>query len=287
MAERKAKSTGDAQGDLVEGIPPTSAEVARVAETHASTEVAILPEFHRPEKLDVATLFSVAMKEADGADKLEKLVGLLHQEEERTARIEFFEALARFQNECPSIPKTGTVKYTTSKGGTFDTTYSTLQDIQRTVDPVLQKHGFSYTWDTEIAGNTIRVVCRLRHYLGHETEASFAGPTENKSSASPIQKVGAAETYCRRRSLLNVVGKAGEDDDQEADLEAMSEPIDFETLERLTARIAELGVNEYRFLQWLGVDKLADLRQANVAAVDEALDKRAATQKAKSEAAPS
>jgi len=222
---------------------------------------------------EASGLVKLAIQEKVPVEVLERLVALQERVTDRDARAEFFDALARVQDELPEIRKTQTAKIATKGGGSYSYTYAPLDHITRTVRPVLKDHGFSFNWTTEGTDNgALNVVCVLRHIAGHEERSAFPVPIDTAAAMSGAQKNGAALTYGKRQSLTSVLGLTTTDDDtdavetsayitrdQVADLEALAEEVD-----------ADFG----KYLEWLGVANLEALTQADLPKAIKALERK-------------
>src|SRR5689334_14217992 len=102
----------------------------------------------------VAALLQTAIEKGLPPEQLEKLVGLYERMEARDARKQFFAAMARFQEECPAIPKTSTAEVTSNRtAAKFRYTYADLDETVATIRPYLIKNGLSYSWDSEVSAD--------------------------------------------------------------------------------------------------------------------------------------
>lgn len=120
-------------------------------------------------------------------------------------------ALATFQRDCPTIPKTktATVRMAEAKGGgTYTYQYADLADVLGIVRPLLARNGLVVVqYTTRDAGKVI-LVTELRHVGGGALTSEV---DLGRDSASP-QAFGGALTYLRRYELTTLLGIAAEDD---------------------------------------------------------------------------
>lgn len=208
----------------------------------------------------IQQLLHLAIEKGADVGALEKLVGLHERMMDREAAHEFARALAAFQAECPPIGKSKEAAIATKSGGSYKYTYAPLEEIVRTVKPLLIKHGFSYGWDSSVAAGALTCVATLRHINGHSTSASFTLPIDNPSAMSPQQKVGAALTFAQRKTLESVLGlNTTEDDTDGVAREIDPTPISDGQLEQLEDLIADAEIDAARFLKFLAVAQLRDL----------------------------
>jgi hypothetical protein len=225
---------------------------------------------------EVSGLVRLAIERGVPTETLERLVALQERVTERNARAAFFEAKSAFQQECPEIRKSKKADIATKSGARFAYTYAPLEEITRTILPVLTRHGLSFTWDIASVdgGKFMNVVCILRHVEGHEDRATFPVPVETGGRMSDAQAMGAALTYGKRQSLTSVLGLTTADEDTDA---ARREPksrsaITDHQLADLEALIDEVGADRPRFLRFMGVRDLADLPASDYPRAIEALE---------------
>lgn len=224
---------------------------------------------------EITALLRHALDAGASVEALERLVALKERVDDRNARAAFFEALAAVQESMPEIQKKRKATIVTRGGGTYEYRYAALEDITRTIRPVLRQHGLSYSWDVAQSDGALIVTCVLRHVDGHEERASFPVPVDNKAAMSDAQKNGAALTYGRRQSLVAVLGLTTADDDVDgAEVGAPSAAITAEQAADLEDLIEEVGADKQKFLQWAGVDRLIDLPANRYRKAVQALERR-------------
>jgi len=209
---------------------------------------------------DVTDLLRYALEMGRDAETMERLVGLHERITDRQAATEFAVALAEFQNECPTIPKSKRVSFANQGGGTTSYAYAELPAIEKIVRPLLHARGFSYNWNTEVKDRLMTATCKLRHVNGHSETASFSAPVESKAGMSEQQKYASARQYAKRLSLIDVLGIST------ADVEADSfdmEPILPEEAAALKALAKEVVANEEEFFKWMNVSSYEEITRGN------------------------
>jgi hypothetical protein len=200
------------------------------------------------------------------------LFALYERDADRRAAQEFNDAMARFQNECPPIPKTSEARITTKGGTQYGYRYAELDEIAATIGPHLHKNGLSYSWDSSVEGEVLRVVCKLSHVNGHSREAVFSAPTANTNPGmSDLQKHAAALTFGRRQSLVQVLGLTTTDPDADG---ANVETITDRQIAALENMIEAAGAKRDRFLAYMGVESLDQIRAADFAQAVTALQRK-------------
>lgn len=228
---------------------------------------------------DPASLVRFAIDRGVDVAVLERLVALQERVTERNARAAFFEAVASFQEECPEVRKSGKAKIATKSGGQYEYNFAPLEEITRTIRPVLRRHGLSYSWDVSDGERSLTVTCVLRHIEGHEERASFPVPTDTDAKMSAAQKNGAALTYGKRQSLTSVLGLTTADADSDAAPKRPQgndahEPITDSQLADLETLMAEVGADPEKFVTFLQVESLADLTRGRVPYAIKALEEK-------------
>jgi len=150
-------------------------------------------------------------------EKLERLIAMRERVLAQEARALFFEAFSAMQAEIPAVDRRGRIVV----DGTLRWRYAKNEDIQTTLKPILQRHGFKLNFRTDFPSGerpTVRVVATLSHRAGHEETAEFVGVPDDSGKKNAIQAQGSTISYGMRyttQALLNVVSR-GQDDDGKA-----------------------------------------------------------------------
>jgi hypothetical protein len=221
----------------------------------------------------VFALFSQALeKGAEGAGAMETLYKLYTAEREHAARLAFARALARFQSECPAVPKTSKAEIKTKTGTTYGYTYADFEQVAATISLHLQRNGLSYAFDTEAGNDTLRCICRLMHVDGHVEHSSFSLPTATASAMSAQQAVGAALTFAKRQALTAVLGLALTDPDPDGAADPTT--ITAEQAADLRALVNELGLPLPKVLAYANASSVEEIRAADYARVIKAVQSK-------------
>jgi hypothetical protein len=206
-------------------------------------------------------LHAAVEKQAD-PDTLEKLTQLFHREQDREA-------------VRPPIKKTGDLSYLNRSGTGRKSTYATLEDIDRTVKPLLAAEHMAYTWNSEVVDERVRATCTLHHSNGHTITAQFEAPLDSRKNdaVSDPQKHAAALTFARRQSLIQVVGLTDTDEDTDARPEETITAEQAIELDRIAYEVeADIG----KFKDWLSVKELTDIRAIDFTRAKAALESKRA-----------
>lgn len=150
---------------------------------------------------------------------IEKLIAMKNAEEDRGARLAFESAFAKMRRELPPIKKTKEVK---TYGGKHMYDYAPLDEIQHVCDPILQKHGFSYSWREEAIEGGKRIYFDLFAH-GHTKSNFFDAPLlaaqlskEGNEVTNAVQAARKTSSYAKRNSMVDGLGLIIEDEDNDA-----------------------------------------------------------------------
>lgn len=173
-------------------------------------------------------------------DKLEKFMNLQERWEKKEAEKAFHDAFAKWQKIKPPLIKQTNVSAQTKKG-LLSYSFASLPYIQKTVDPVLSKCGFSYWWSQSQEGARIKVTCHLSHIKGHtETTTLEAGPDETGAKNS-VQAIGSTVQYLRRYTFTSITGLSADQDDDANSVKPTKEEIHEMQLHELESLYIEVG----------------------------------------------
>lgn len=239
-------------------------------------EVGTVRQQDEDEPADPTSLVRYAIEQRVPVEMLERLVALQERVSARNARAAFFAALARVQEEVGPIKKSATAEIATKSGARYSYTYAPLDAIADAVRPVLARHGFSYSWNSEDDGARVRVTCYLRHVEGHTEDATFSAPTESEARMSGAQKHAAALTFGRRMSLVQVLGISTTDEDTDGapGRQQGGERITEGQAADLLSLMNEVGADEGRFLAFMRVAAVEDIRADDYRRAVDALEQK-------------
>lgn len=201
---------------------------------------------------------------ASGAsiEVVEKLMALHERWEANQGRKAFDEAMAAAKAEIPVIFKSREVDFTSPKGRTHYR-YEDLAEIAKTINPILGKHGLSYRFRTTSPANEpVTVTCIVSHRLGYSEENSLSAGRDESGNKNSIQAIGSTLTYLQRMTLKAALGLAASSDDDGKAAEAV-ETITDDQVNTLRDLIEDVGADLPKFVAYLRVESLADLRQSD------------------------
>ena len=127
-------------------------------------------------------------------------------------------ALAAFQGEMPTIPKSKTAKVPTKAGGSYQYSYADLADMTALVMPVLARHGLAFITAPRVGEHGRELVGTLLHESGGTLEGALP------IGGNAPQEIGSALTYMRRYLLGCLTGVVTDDDDDGSLAQASASP---------------------------------------------------------------
>lgn len=221
----------------------------------------------------VLALMTRAIEKGIPAETMESLQRMYHAEQDRAAALEFAQALRRFQDECPPIPRTTHVKYVTKSGVTVDYRSADFEQIMETTRGPLHFNGFSVSFDMKADVNgLVTATVTLRHVNGHAVQSSATIPSaSNNPGMSEQQKWGSANTFAKRTTLTSVLGLSLTDPEDEA---TDPSPITEEQAATLEALLEKAKADKARFLIHFGIKGLSDLRQTQYGEATRMLERK-------------
>lgn len=179
--------------------------------------------------------------EKGAVDVVERLMKMRADVKAERAKEAYDEAMATFQAVCPVIRKEKEVK-----GKDRVTTrykYAPLEHIIDTTRGLLQLHGFSYGFDTEVVDKQVKVWCIVRHKLGHSERSSFTAPIDPDAFMNAPQKSASAMTYAKRYAFINAFGiTVGGEDTDTAEVNKPKDKASKEQHDEINTLAAEAGM---------------------------------------------
>ena len=148
-------------------------------------------------------LISAGPLNADSVGVMERLVALDREVRKDNAERDFAVALAALQQETGKVKAT---KAVLNRDQTIRYYFAPFEDIMDQVQPLLNKHSFSVSFDMDFSEGRVTETCILTHSSGHQRRNKFivrigGGPP----GATETQADGAAATYAKRGALCNAL----------------------------------------------------------------------------------
>lgn len=194
-------------------------------------------------------------------EKLERLMALHERMCKEQRRSAFFAALARLQAKLGPIVKGGMNQHTRTK-------YARLEDVDRTIKPLLAEEGFAFSFNEESSDGTLtRFSARLSHRDGHSEEKYMTVPVdaaaknrEGRSTRSAIQDAGSTSSYARRYLIKMHLNIVEVDEDTDGNPVAT---ISDEQEKTLISMLEEAKADRAGFLKYMEADRVSEIRAAD------------------------
>ncbi len=199
-------------------------------------------------------------KLTDVAEVIERLTRLKVEQQEREDKKELSRALAAARRAFPKIAKNRENVVTSTKGN-YGFTWADLPAIAAAVDPVLEEHGLSYSWVSEMANGAAQLIvrCILRHENGQSITSDFPVPTASGAGMSDQQRFASAQMFGRRKSLEQVLGLVIEDMPHQAALDMDPTKVTPDQAQTIADLCGEVGGDKAKFLSIYNVKEWGDL----------------------------
>ena len=213
----------------------------------------------------LATLFGdpEALKKYDAA-QLKQMLDLQERILDRQSKQKYFTAMHTAQGDMGTVRKASKNPHTNSY-------YANAEDVDRMLNPVLDKHGFSVSFSEADSDkpDRIKIVMRVRHIGGHEelhyrnVSVDDRGP---KGAAVKTRLHGeqSSMTYTKRTMKCDVfnIQYGNDDDGNAAAIGPAADPITEEQGFELHSLLELTGTDTAKFTEWLGVDKVTNIPQS-------------------------
>jgi hypothetical protein len=213
---------------------------------------------------------------ADNVAAVEKLVDLYERMQDKAAEQQFAAAFVALQSEMPRIEA---IKPVPNRDGSVRFKYAPYEEIMEKVRPLLQKHGFTVTFSSEVRENRVVQTCTLQHVGGHKrSNQSMARIGNGPPGSSDAQADGAASTYAKRQAFCDALNIVVEHDSDAAPQDARNEgaPISREQVQYLKEQLHETGSNEAAFLKLAGVGRIEEIGSSSYSVLVRMLEQKKA-----------
>jgi hypothetical protein len=204
-------------------------------------------------------------------DAMERLLAMKERSEDREAMRLYADALAEFQANMPVVEKHGEIKVK----GVLRSKYALIEDIDDIIRPLMREYGFAFMLSEIGVKDGMREFSgTLSHRGGHKESLIVHMPLDKSEFRSAVQSEGSTISYARRqlyKAFFNIVERGVDDDGSGQGIEIISE----DQARDLQARLDEVKGNVAGFLQYFDIDKLSDLRKADLSRAFEMIEKKA------------
>lgn len=191
-------------------------------------------------------------------DKMERLMAMHERMLARQAKAAYNAALAALQPKLPIVAERGGI---TNAAGKVQSKYALWEDVVTTIAPMLSAHGFALSFRVGRDGDRQTVTGILSHSAGHSEETTLSLPLDMSGSKNAVQGVGSTVSYGKRyttQALLNIVSG-----DQDTDGASDNGLITAEQKAALVSLMQETGADTEKFLKYMAVASLDEIKAAN------------------------
>ena len=223
-----------------------------------------------------AELTRLALTHGQSLADIEKMLELQIKYEKNEAKKAYYEAVAKFKENPPTITKD---KYNKQ----FDSWYVGLGNLLEIVSGPLGEVGLSLSFPTpKQEEGSLTVECKLSHRLGHSETTSMTGPVlagaigkaSGKPSRNALQDIKTTFTYLRSATCEAVLGMAGTDaslDSNGNSPEGEIKYVDKAQIDKIEGLLIEKESDVSMFLAWMKVDKIKDIFEVDFKKAEQAL----------------
>lgn len=158
------------------------------------------------------SLIEQASARGASIEQMQQLFDLQLRWEANEAKKAFNAAFSAFKAEAIRIVKNVTVNDGPLKGKK----HADLFGVVDAVTPAMARHGLSHSWKlTKDDPAWMEVTCTIKHVLGHSESFPMGGAPDTGPGRNAIQARGSANTYLERYTLLQAIGMAATDQDND------------------------------------------------------------------------
>ncbi|MGX9983928.1 ERF family protein [Methylobacterium fujisawaense] len=196
-------------------------------------------------------------------DRIERFMVMAREARAEQARVAFNAAMSACQADLPRVLRD-------ARNSHSGASYARLESIAKATAPIIARHGFSLSFDTEpspIQGH-LRVSCTCAHEAGHERAYHLDLPpdtagAQGKANKTPIQGIGSTITYARRYLVLQVFNIALTNDPHDTDgAPAGGEDdgaISDEQAAEIRALLMKHSIDPSKLLRVVGAESIPDI----------------------------
>lgn len=203
---------------------------------------------------------------------VERLIALQERQEAKEAERAFAVAFHALQAELPSVQVS---KMVPDKQGNPRYFFAPYEHILALTMPLVLKHGFSVTYDSEFKEPRMVVRCTLIHVGGHSRTTTQFMRIGAVYGANDAQNDGATITMAKRYAYcqaLNIV--IDHDTNGHDDAKNEGQPISWEKAEQLRSMVKEAKADEAKFLKYAGADTFEEIGEHRYASLYRELQDR-------------
>lgn len=202
---------------------------------------------------------------------VERLIALQERQEQKQAERMFAVAFHGLQQETLGVQAVDMVP---DKNGNARYFFASYEHIMEQVGPLLLKHGFSVSFDSEFKEDRLVMRCTLMHIGGHSRVSTQYMRVGSVYGANDAQNDGATATMARRYALCSALNIVIERDTDGGDARNEGEPISFDKAQTLREMVKEAKADEAKFLKYAGASTYEEIGAARYQSLFRELQER-------------
>lgn len=214
-----------------------------------------------PARLTIEQAFAAVTGGQLGSEQLAVMKELLKMNAEQ----QFASAFSQVQAECRTVRASKSVP---ARDGTIKYWYAPYEEILEMVAPILRRHGFTVSFDTDFAEGRIIATCTLLHIGGHSrSHKALVRIGSGPHGASETQADGAAITYAKRYAFCNALNITIEHDTDGADdarNEGNDETISEKEASDLSDWVEAVSADPAKFLAFADAKSFGTIRKSKL-----------------------
>jgi hypothetical protein len=222
---------------------------------------------HEPTIMEIVQQIVGSPNARDQVEVMKELLAMKRAEEDREARRAYFKALHDAQAKI-AVTKDGSIVVKNE----VRSRYATLEQLDIVLRPLMDEHGFAFDMtELGIKDGMREFGGTLKHLQGHEETKCVNLPLDKSDFRSGVQSEGSTISYARRQLYklhFNIVERERGESPENV------ETIDAEQVKDLETVIADVGANKKLFLEYFRIEKVADLKKADLRRAIDLLEKR-------------
>lgn len=206
---------------------------------------------YEQQQQSVEKMIMEAVKSNVSVETMERVLAMRKELKAEYAKTQFDKAMANFQKECPVIKK-NTPVYEKNQMNLPPNQrlvryyYASLDSIVSQTKDVIARNNLSYTWNTEISEQGLKVTCTVKHIEGHSESSSFMVPVGQEQFMTEVQKYGARSTFAKRYAFCDAFGIMTGDEDTDAQGEDVGNP----QVDKILEEIGQCTTDEQVIQKW-------------------------------------
>ncbi len=241
--------------ELVQASP---GELSARAERSPATIHEVFVSLARDQSVDVA--------------RIRELMELQKWSEEREAEKRFNGDYAAALLEMPRVAKNGVIDL----GAKGKIPFAKYEDVDRAIRHIEAKYGFARSFTTAPSPGDpgITITLKLRHRDGHCETSTRHMPPDQGPGRNKIQELGSSGSYGKRYLTLDIWNIITEGEDNDGNQTRYISERDANLIQDKILAIGMDAESQAKFLKFMEVKAVSDIRQCDLAKANAALDSK-------------